>query len=204
MMTQKPYFRDIWALGPPDNGYPGAFPRGLVSKIKRNGWWGKRRIWLFSGSYQDYSGIMVDINSSCRPTIQANCEQLPFKDEYFDFVMLDPPYSKEEAARLYGLPYCNIPQVMNEASRICCSEGYVILLHRLVPFCGPWENYHKKRLTIDAVVGVFTIAGYTNIRALSVWRKKSTLDDFSQIELPRGTTGITPSREAINFQECRR
>lgn len=36
---QKPYYRDVWALGPPNTGYPGAFPRGLIPKVKKK-WWG--------------------------------------------------------------------------------------------------------------------------------------------------------------------
>lgn len=37
---QKKYYRDVWALGPSNNGYPGAFPRGLIPRIKRK-WWGQ-------------------------------------------------------------------------------------------------------------------------------------------------------------------
>jgi ubiquinone/menaquinone biosynthesis C-methylase UbiE len=121
---------------------------------------------------------MVDIKPELGPSIVANCEKLPLEDESFDFVMLDPPYSELEAQKLYNLPYFNIVKVMNEAARVCKSGGYVILLHRLLPFVHPEENIHKKRLKIVAIVGVFTIAGYSNIRALTVWRKQEKLQDF--------------------------
>jgi SAM-dependent methyltransferase len=195
--------RDVWALGPPSNGYPGAFPRGLIKRIKANGWWGQDRLWMFSGSFQDVGGTMVDarsgrVCSKCRnvevackcpdgpalskvevrPTFVADCEDLPCEDESFDFVMLDPPYSEAEAADLYDMPYCNIPKVVNEAARVCAPGGRVLMLHRLIPWAGPWENEHKKRLVPEAVIGVYTIAGYTNIRCLSVWRKNESLTPF--------------------------
>jgi len=169
---QKPLFRDVWALGPPSTGYPGAFPRGLINRIRER-WWGKDRLWLFSGGFKDPEGTTVDIKKEVQPDHVCNCEQLPFEDETFDFVMLDPPYSQKEARDLYGLPYHNILKVMDEAARVCRTGGHVILLHRLIPWYHPWESIHKKRLKPVAVVGVYTIAGYSNLRALTVWRKQA-------------------------------
>ena len=174
-ITPKVIYRDVWGLGPPNNNYPGAFPRGLLAKVRRR-WWGEKRLWLFSGSHKDRDGgICVDIKPEVVPNIVADCEHLPFKDESFTFVLADPPYSEEEARRLYGLKYCNMLKVMNEAARVCKSEGYVLLLHRLIPFHHPMSNSHFKRLIVKAIVGVYTIAGYTNIRALTVWTKQRTL-----------------------------
>lgn len=176
-MTQLPMFRDVWGLGPPMNGYPGAFPRGLINRVKRR-WWSPNRLWLFSGSYKDSAGITVDINPSVNPDILCNCERLPFSDDAFDFVFLDPPYSEEEAKRLYNLPYINLLKVMNEAARVCAAGGHVILLHRMIPFYHPEDNIHYKRLKVQAVVGVYTIGGWTNMRALTVWRKQETLEQW--------------------------
>ncbi len=182
-------YRDVWALSPPSNGYPGAFPAGLIKNIKRQGWWGRDRLWMFSGSFHDRGGTTVDIQPEirskagkllARPTVVADCEELPFDDESFDLVTLDPPYSELEAQELYGLPYCNIPKVVNEAARVCRPGGRVLMLHRLIPWAGPWESKHKKRLVPEAVVGVYTIAGYTNIRCLSVWRKNESLEQFTE------------------------
>src|SRR3972149_6979066 len=112
-MTQKPYFRDIWALGPSNNGYPGAFPRGLIPKIKKK-WWGQKRAWLFSGSYKDEGQTTVDIKPELNPSIVANCEKLPLENEIFDFVFADPPYSEKEAKELYNTGYPNMVLVLNE------------------------------------------------------------------------------------------
>ncbi len=170
--TKYNYFRDIWCLGPSNTGYPGAFPGGLINRIKKMGWWGDKRLWMFSGSFKDPEGTTVDIKPELNPDVVANCESLPFEDGSFDFVMLDPPYSEKEAKDLYDLKYCSMTKVMNEAARVCQGGGLVILLHRLIPQCHPNESLHKKKLKMAGLVGVFTISGYSNIRALSVWRKE--------------------------------
>lgn len=175
-MSQKPYFRDVWALGPPNTGYPGAFPRGLIPKIKRK-WWGQKRLWLFSGTFHDSSGVTVDIKREVNPKTIANCEILPFKNDTFDFVFADPPYSKEESLELYQLPYVNIVKTINEMIRVCKPGGYILFLHRLIPEVFPGMKLHA-HTTIEGIVGIFTIAGMSNIRALSIRRKKNTLLEF--------------------------
>jgi SAM-dependent methyltransferase len=170
----KKYFRDIWALGPPSGGYPGAFPRGLITRIKKR-WWGKKRLWLFSGSYST-NDITVDINNKVKPKIQANCEHLPFLDETFDFVFADPPYSKEESMKLYQLPYVNIIKTLNEMVRVCKPGGYLLFLHRIVPEVFPGMNLNKDT-HLEGIVGVFTIAGMSNMRALSIRRRNNILKE---------------------------
>lgn len=174
MFSKNSLFRDVWGLGVPNAGYPGAFPQGLIPRIKRR-WWGQKRLWLFSGSFKDPLGTTVDIKPELEPDYICNCEELPFEDESFDFVMADPPYSKEEAKKLYNLPYVNVPKTMNEMARVCKPEGHVLFLHRLIPWYFPTDNAHVKRLRPVAIIGVYTLAGYTNIRALTIWRKHETL-----------------------------
>lgn len=181
-MAQRNYHRDIWALGPTQTGYPGGFPTGLVNAVRRK-WWGKDRLWLFSGSFKDPSGVTVDIKPELEPKVVANCEDLPFEDNSFDFVFADPPYSEAEARELYGLPYCNVVKVLNEMARVCKPGGHVLFLHRLVPQNYPLFSKEWKKLEMKAVVGIYIIGGMTNIRALTVWQKRRTLDEW--------TTGIS-------------
>ena len=174
---QKPYFRDVWALGPPNTGYPGAFPRGLITRVKRR-WWGNNRLWMFSGGYKANGDITVDIKKDQKPKTVANCETLPFRNNSFDFVFADPPYSKEESMELYNLPYVNIIKTINEMVRVCKPGGNILFLHRLIPEVFPGMNLHKET-TIEGIVGIFTIAGMSNIRALTVRRKNNTLEEFT-------------------------
>jgi SAM-dependent methyltransferase len=179
----KKYHRDIWALGPGTSKYPGSFPRGFITHVKRR-WWGQKRLWLFSGSYKDNGGgaTTVDIKPEVLPDVVANCEKLPFEDNSFDFVLADPPYSEKESKDLYGLPYCNVIKVLNEMARVCRPGGQVLFFHRLVPSVH-WDFTHFKLLHLEAVVGVFTIGGMTNIRALTVFRKSDRLFEPTEDEL---------------------
>jgi SAM-dependent methyltransferase len=152
-----------------------------MDRIKKR-WWGKKRLHLFSGSYRDIGGTMVDINPKVEPTHVLNCEELTFEDGTFDFVMADPPYSEEEAMALYNMPYPSMVKVLNEMARVCESGGHCLLLHRVIPRTHPLFNSHFKRLKIVGVIGVFIVAGMTNIRALTVWRKSESLDNILNLK----------------------
>jgi SAM-dependent methyltransferase len=173
-MAQLPIFKDVWFVGPPTNGYPGAFPEGFI-KMVRSRWWGKNRLWMFSGSYQDKDAVTVDLNPEVLPSIVADCQDLPLDDERFDFVMADPPYSEQEARDLYNMDYCSMVKVLNEAARVCKPGGHVLIFHRLFPTCHGGHNQHARRLQLAGAVGVITTSGYSNIRSLSVWRKREVL-----------------------------
>jgi len=78
---------------------------------------------------------------------------------------------------LYNLTYVNIIKTINEMVRVCKPGGYILFLHRLVPEVFPGMNLNRDT-TIEGIVGIFTIAGLSNIRALSVRRKNNTLENF--------------------------
>ncbi len=170
-------YKDMWALAP-GGGYPGAFPRGFINRLKKTGWWGNKRLWMFSGSFKDAGGTTVDIKPELGPDLVCNCENLELPDESYDFVCLDPPYSEEESSRLYGVPYVNLVKAVNEAARVCSPGGLVLLLHRIIPSYHPNDTVHFKRLKMIANVGVFKIGGYSNIFALTVWRKQEDLNGW--------------------------
>lgn len=176
---QKPYYRDIWCLGP-GSGYPGAFPNGLVRRVLRR-FNDNPKLMLFSGSFHEPDWVTVDVNPAVKPTCIMNAEKLSaIWTDYFGIVFADPPYSEIEAQELYGLPYFNIVKVINEMARVTRPGGFMVLLHRLVPTVHPDFNKHFKRMKMQAVIGVYTIAGMSNLRALTVWKKNSSFDDTEQ------------------------
>jgi len=186
------YYRDIWICGPPNNGYPGAFPQGFIEQVKRK-WWGKKRLWVFSGVFQDPDGTTVDLNPEVRPSHVGSAEELPFPNDTFDFVFADPPYSEEEAARLYGLPYPSMHRVLSEMKRVTVPGGHILLLHRLIPSGGS----EVSDLEWEAIVGVGILAFWSNIRALCVWRKPNRIDDFAIPHDPPETTPNPAARKEV-------
>ena len=134
-------------------------------------------MWVCSGGFKDSGGVMLDIRSETKPTVLADAQALPFKDSYFDFVMADPPYSEAEARALYDLPYLSMTKLLNEMIRVCQPNGYVILLHRLIPGANPQTDTGK--MSVEGVVGVGVLGAWANIRALTVFRKRQKLESWA-------------------------
>ena len=163
-------------LGPSTNGYPGSFPRGLITRIRRR-WWGEKRAWLFAGSHKDPEGPTVDLKPKVKPDLVADCQVLPLADRSFDFVMMDPPYSQEWARKLYDVDYPSMVKVMKEAHRICEPGGHILVLHALVMQNHPYLP-ELRQLEIVGLVGISTLGGFSNMRALTVYKKRYELTEF--------------------------
>lgn len=120
---------------------------------------------LCSGSMK--TGTTVDIRSSLNPTFVADVRDMRhiIKDESFDFIMADPPYSEEYAENLYktGSDYPKPGQILKESARILRPGGLVGIMHFQVPMA-------RKPLKLIRVYGITTGAGYA-IRAWSLYRK---------------------------------
>ena len=118
---------------------------------------------LCSGSMR--SGVRVDIRPEMQPSVVADVRNLPFADASFDWVMADPPYSKEYAENLYGVGayYPTPAEILREATRVLRVGGRIGLLHFIVPM-------FRKPLKLLKVRGITTGLGY-NIRAFSLFEK---------------------------------
>ncbi len=173
------YHRDVWCLGPQisvGSNCPGQFPKGFMPRVMRLWGRGKRdRLMMFSGAFDEPGWVTIDIRPEVSPMIVGNCEFLPFPDQSFDLVIMDPPYSAEEAKRLYGLKYVRLGAALNEAARVLRPGGILCCLHRIVPYYWCGESKEFRQLKVIGVVGVFTSAGMSNMRALTVWRKQESL-----------------------------
>jgi methyltransferase family protein len=109
-------------------------------------------------------GLRVDIRREVLPDVVADGRALPFADESFDGVLIDPPYSKEYADHLYGTEYPRPSALLREAVRVLRPCRFVGMVHFLVP--RPEEG-----LCFVEVHGVMTGCGY-RIRALTVFQKE--------------------------------
>jgi len=105
----------------------------------------------------------VDIRAAAVPDVVADGRTLPFRDRVFDAVMIDPPYTTEYAADLYGTEYPRPSHLLSEAARVVKPCGRVGILHFLVPMPPPGCRLVDVR-------GVTTGCGY-RIRAFTVFER---------------------------------
>jgi len=131
-----------WVLPrPPKNKYPGGFPLHFEKKLLRElGMDGSECILQPFGGGALY-GIRVDLKTeiitstgmviSVCPDVVADAHRLPFADNMFDLVLLDPPYDDEYSERLYGTGYIklNFGKYTAEAVRVVKPGGYVVVYH---------------------------------------------------------------------------
>lgn len=110
-------------------------------------------------------GLTVDIRPSLRPDVVADGRALPFANDTFAAVMIDPPYSEHYARTLYNTDYPRPSHLLREAARVCRPGGAIGFLHWLVPFAPPGASPEN-------VWGVVAGGGY-QIRAFSVFRMSS-------------------------------
>ena len=111
------------------------------------------------------TGVTVDIRPVCTPRVVADARHLPFRDNTFQWMLCDPPYSADYAENLYGTgsSYPSPHQLVNECLRVLQVGGHLGFMHHMVP------KFHKP----GRMVGVWGITqgpGY-NIRAWTLFTK---------------------------------
>ena len=140
--------------------YKGAFPLHFEKRLWRL--LGKpRKVLHCFGGWAEI-GLKVDLKRETKPHIIADAHHLPFKDEVFDAVICDPPYSDEENKRLYGIGVkLQYRKWIKEAERVLKPRGFLVQYHTTwLPrpeHCSYWmrilvlvSQWHQAR-----VVGIF-------------------------------------------------
>jgi DNA adenine methylase len=146
---------------PEGGGYPKRFLRLAYASLGVTD--PAKVLHLCSGSM--LTGIRVDIRWCCHPTVVADVRNLPFKDESFQWILADPPYSDTYAANLYGTDavYPTPGKILREAARVLRVGGRVGLLHVTVPV------FRKPLKLLKVYIGTLG-CGYA-VRALTVLEK---------------------------------
>jgi len=100
------------------------------------------------------------------PDLIADAANTDLPDEEFDAAIIDPPYSKELAQKLYGTGayWHSINLFVKEAMRIIRVGGTVISLSYEIP-------KKPKNADILAVWGIYTVPATSNMRCLAVFQK---------------------------------
>jgi hypothetical protein len=109
-------------------------------------------------------GVRVDIRPATSPDVVADGRALPFADETFAAVLIDPPYTVEYARDLYGTDYPRPSHLLREAARVVRPLGRIGFVHFLVP------NPPAGCDLID-VHGITQGCGF-RIRALTVYQRR--------------------------------
>jgi len=168
----------IWNLPRPTKKYTGVYPPGLIERVFDLIGKPKTILEPFGGISK--LGTSIDWNRNVKPHIIADAQYLPIRDQSFDSVFLDPPYSEQYVQHYSELdqrikrtkPKYSFYKALKEACRAVKEGGYIVLLHTLIPKHPDRNNFRRV-----AMIGVST-GPNKRIRCLSIYRKNNTLDKF--------------------------
>lgn len=151
---------------PDGGGYPKGFVEWALRELRCDD--PASVLHLCSGSV--LTGVRVDVRAERRPDVVADCRATPFRDESFDFILADPPYSEDYARNLYDTEarYPKPGEIVREATRLLRPGGKFGLLHFMVPMV-------RRPLKIVRVYGITTGSGYA-IRAWTLMEKPAQLE----------------------------
>lgn len=136
----------VWTLPrPAKSRYRGAFPLYFEENLVQLLGYPERILHPFGGMAE--TGTRVDLNASVEPDILADAHDLPLEDGSFDLVVLDPPYSDEEARELYETPKLRPGVYIAEAVRVLREGGWLVLYGDREPRRPPRCN-HAMRIVV--------------------------------------------------------
>jgi SAM-dependent methyltransferase len=136
----------VWTLPrPPASKYKGGFPLHFERNLVQLLGYPERILHPFGGRAE--IGERCDLDATLEPDYICDAHALPFEDETFDCVILDPPYSDEEARELYKTPPLRPSVYRAEAVRVLRPGGWLALYGDREPTRPPRCN-HALRIVI--------------------------------------------------------
>ena len=164
-------YTGFWACSRPHGKYTGIWPIGLIERVFEL--IGKPETILEPFAGTSKLGVSIDLNCNVHPNIVADAQKLPIKDESFDCVLLDPPYSDIYVQHYSDLdqrirrtkPKFGFYKAFTEAGRVVKKGGFVVLLHTLIP-----KNLGRDRFRRVATIGISS-GPNKRIRCLSIFKR---------------------------------
>jgi hypothetical protein len=116
---------EVWVLPRPrPDAYVGGFPLHFEQRLGRLLGCPTKVLHPFGGLAE--IGDSVDLNETTKPTWVGDAHDMHWiTDESYDLVILDPPYSDEEAEWLYSTPPLRPAVYTREAVGVCRTGGLV-------------------------------------------------------------------------------
>jgi hypothetical protein len=155
-------------FGAGTNGFGGGFPRQFLPWVRKKGWLGESEnvCWLCSGGVIE-PGFKVDIRPETKPDLVCDAAATALPPNKFDYTVIDPPYSRELAKKLYGTEdsYHTISLFISEAVRITRPGGNIITLSYETPGI-------PAGCDLIAVWGVYQVPLRNFMRCFCVLRKR--------------------------------
>lgn len=135
-----------WTLPrPAKSRYRGAFPLYFEQNLIQLLGYPERILHPFGGMAE--FGTRVDLRPEVEPDVIGDAHNLPFEDESFDLVILDPPYSDVEAFEIYGTPRLRPGEYTREAVRVLRPGGWLCVYTDREPTRPPRCN-HTLRIVV--------------------------------------------------------
>ncbi len=140
--------------------YPSTFVKRVMAMVGS-----ARLLHLCCGRCRIPGAVNVDNQLLPEVDVLADVEDLPFKRESFDVVLIDPPYSEEDAQRYKQKRLLRASKVLQECHRVLMPGGYVFWLDERYP------SYRRTTWKLVGLVGIVT--GFERrTRALSILKKR--------------------------------
>lgn len=153
-----------WVLPRPRRPwYPGGFPLWFEKKLLELYDWPEKVLHVFGGKAE--YGLRLDIKADVEPDVIGDAHQLPFRDNVFDMVIADPPYTNELSRKHYGTGKIMYKRWSAEAVRVCRPGGFVVAYHWIMLPRPAGTSYHRRILLAVRIwhhlrhVGIFQKEG---------------------------------------------
>lgn len=130
-----------------------------------------RLLHLCCGRCRIPGAVNVDMKPLPEVDVQANAENLPFKEGTFDAALIDPPYSEHDAQERYGVPrLIKSYTVLDEIRRVLAPGGWLLWLDEKYP------AYRREDWQLTGLIGIVT--GFERRSRLLALMRKLPLEDL--------------------------
>lgn len=127
----------------------GAYPKGFTDRVRML-FPTQKILHLCCGFAHMDNAVNVDINPENRPNVVADVEALPFSSRSFEVVLIDPPYTENDAMR-YGVSrLLSSRKVMAQLEQILIPGGWLLWLDEKYP------SYRRGKWNLRGLIAVIT------------------------------------------------